>query len=192
MKVTKLIFLALITSLLSITSHADQGNTQAVVIPADAHSANDNRLPKINLHQLQKKGDNGIETAAPADPLWYVEIAYVYSSNQGWESIPASAFSTSLNHGGSQMVATVLELGYGGSRFVQMAGSTLSSSANYYNDDICWDFSGNLTYNCTSGMTLAGYERYYNISGHQSGTFSFQSTSIVSPWNTEYDSLYIQ
>lgn len=189
------VILVLISSFALVTPvvAGDFSNSDGIIVMDRSELNSDKLLPNTNRNNNIKGKINGeITASATADPLWYVEIDYIYSSNVGWESINASDFSTSSNHGGAQLRARVLELGYGGSRLAWMAGSLLPSSSNYFNDDICWDFSGNLTFSCSAGMTLAGYARYYNLDGNQSGTFQFQSTSIVSPWNTEYDSLYIQ
>lgn len=148
----------------------------------------DKFLPKIKKPQIN--GEH--QVLAPASPLTYVEVDLVGSSNQGWESISSGAFSTSKDHGGSVLLVRVIEVGYGTNPIAEMNGSILSSNQNYNNARLCWGFDGYLTFTCQSGMTLAGYARYYDVSGNQSGTFEYQNTSINSPWNTEYERLYIQ
>lgn len=151
----------------------------------------DSSLPKIKKEQ-HGSGKSGDQTLAPADPLTYVEVDYVGSSTQGWEPIAVDAFSTSKDHGGATLLVRVIEVGYGTNPIAEMNGSILSSSKNYENTRLCWNFSGYLTFDCQAGMLIAGYARYYDLSGNQSGTFEYQNTSINSPWNTEYDRLYIQ
>lgn len=126
--------------------------------------------------------------AAPAPPLSYLQIRYVGSSTQGWEPIPDGAFSTTLDHGGPQMRVLTVEVGYGTSRFARMNGTLLPSSANYQTDAFC---SSNFLTPCQPGQTIVGYTRYWNVDGYAGGTFSYQSTSINSPFNTMSDSLNI-
>jgi len=169
---------------------AGEGVLESVYIDLSGVNKDDS-LPKIKQNKAKpKKGD--ITVLAPAPPLQYVEIDYVASSDIGWKPVTASAFSTTENHGGPVMLVRVLEVGYGSGPIAKMNGAVLSSSQNYENTRLCWGFDGYLTFSCSSGMTLAGYARYYDVSGNQSGTFEYENRSINSPWNTEYDRLYIQ
>jgi Domain of unknown function (DUF4879) len=130
---------------------------------------------------------------APAPPLNYLQVYAVGSSNIGWEILSdAYAWSTSYDHGGQFMYVAVLELGYGGNPFVRMNGGQLPSSANYANDSVCIDAYGQLYTPCAVGQTVAGWLRYFDVSGNQGGQFDYQNTSLNSPWNTMYDSLSIR
>ncbi|RKH60547.1 DUF4879 domain-containing protein [Corallococcus interemptor] len=132
-----------------------------------------------------------VTTLGPAPALSYVQVYAVGSSNVGWEYVSSSAFSTTYDHGGAVLLVAVLEFGYGTSRYVTMAGSVLSGSANYANDSICDDGFGNAVTPCSPGQTIIGFLRYYDVSGNQSGSFYYQSTSINSPFNTMSDSMSI-
>ena len=126
--------------------------------------------------------------AAPAPPLSYVQIRYVGSSNQGWEPITDSQFSTTLDHGGAQLRVLTVEVGYGTVRIAKINGVTLPSTANYQTIAFC---GNNFLTPCSPGQTIVGYSRYWNVDGYQSGTFSYQTTSINSPFNTMSDTLNI-
>ncbi|WP_083799637.1 DUF4879 domain-containing protein [Lautropia mirabilis] len=43
-----------------------------------------------------------------------------------------------------------------------------------------------------TGQSVVGYRRYWKLGGNQRGAFSYQNTSMNSPWNTMSDSIYIQ
>jgi hypothetical protein len=126
--------------------------------------------------------------AAPAPPLSYVQIRYVGSSNQGWEPIADSQVSTTLDHGGAQLRVLTVEVGYGTVRIAKINGVTLPSTANYQTIAFC---GSNFLTPCTAGQTIVGYSRYWNVDGYQGGTFSYQTTSINSPFNTMSDTLNI-
>jgi hypothetical protein len=132
-------------------------------------------------------------TLAPAPPLSYVQVYAVGSTNVGWETLSnSSALSTTYDHGGANLYVEVLELGYGGNPIVKMNGGLLPSSANYATYSVCSDVYGNLYSPCNAGQTVAGWLRYYDVSGNQSGLFEYQNTSLNSPWNTMSDRISIR
>ncbi|WP_158620070.1 DUF4879 domain-containing protein [Corallococcus sicarius] len=147
----------------------------------------------VSSRQLGKlpMSTEGVTTLGPAPALSYVQVYAVGSSNVGWESVSASQVTTAYDHGGDVLLVAVLELGYGTSRYVTMAGSAVSGSMNYANDSICDDGFGNLVMPCSPGQVIVGFMRYYDVSGNQSGTFYYQSTSINSPFNTMSDTMSI-
>lgn len=126
--------------------------------------------------------------AAPAPPLSYVQVRYVGSSNQGWEPIADAQASTTLDHGGAQLRVLTVEVGYGTVRIAKINGTTLPSTANYQTVAFC---GSNFLTPCSPGQTIVGYTRYWNVDGYQGGTFSYQTTSINSPFNTMIDTLNI-
>lgn len=126
--------------------------------------------------------------AAPAPPLSYVQVRYVGSSNQGWEPISDAMASTTLDHGGAQLRVLTVEVGYGTIRIAKINGTTLPSTANYQTIAFC---GSNFLTPCSPGQTIVGYTRYWNVDGYQGGTFSYQTTSINSPFNTMIDTLNI-
>lgn len=126
--------------------------------------------------------------AAPAPPLSYVQVRYVGSSNQGWEPIADAQASTTLDHGGAQLRVLTVEVGYGTVRIAKINGVTLPSTANYQTVAFC---GSNFLTPCSPGQTIVGYTRYWNVDGYQGGTFSYQTTSINSPFNTMIDTLNI-
>jgi len=126
--------------------------------------------------------------AAPAPPLSYVQIRYVGSSNQGWEPIADGTITTTLDHGGAQLRVLTVEVGYGTVRIAKINGVTLPSTANYQTIAFC---GSNFLTPCSPGQTIVGFTRYWNVDGYQGGTFSYQTTSINSPFNTMSDTLNI-
>ena len=140
----------------------------------------------VNQHQTK-----GIARKARAQGLQYLQVAAVLSASGGWESIGAYQMATSRDHGGGSLRVVTEEIGYGNVLVARMNGILLPASANYQNESIC--FNGRAaTTRCSSGQTVVGYRRYWKLDGNQRGTFSYQNTSMNSPWNTMSDSIYIQ
>lgn len=138
-------------------------------------------LDSKSLPQLSQ-GDllTPLQTAPPLTDMFIYAIG---SSDCGWEYPPSGATSTSCNHGGAVMQAAVFELGYGSSRIAWMGGGTLPSSAYLGSSPVCESF-GELTFDCTAGLTIVGWVVDYDLSGWQGGFFRYQNTSTNSPFNT--------
>lgn len=125
----------------------------------------------------------------PAPALYYLEVYAVGSSDYGgWEYIDPSQTQTLYDHGGALFQVVTLELGYGGNRIGRMVGAPV---INFDSKSLCWNSSGYLTTECT-GRTIVGWLRWWDVSGYQNGYFTYQSTSLNFPWNTMYDSIFIQ
>ena len=166
-------------------------NEQTVVHQAQTHFGNPPgsvEAPKaITLPGAPKGG----VTRGPAPGLTYLQISYVGSSNIGWEQTPDGLYTTVYDHGGAQLRVVTDELGYGNLMVARMNGSVLPSSAQYSNSTICWNGYSYVT-PCSAGQTVAGWRRYWNLDGYQSGTFSYQNTSTNSPFNTMSDWINIR
>ncbi len=149
-------------------------------------------LPHLDLHAIQahlglspRPMASVIVPFSPAPPLSEIAMEAVGSTNCGWEfmtTIPQ--FSTTCDHGGAQLLTVTVEIGYGDVPVAAFNSSVLSSSANYATSNLCFDSSGELTDSCVAGETVVGFEKGWNVSGNQSGQFSYQDTSINSPFNT--------
>jgi hypothetical protein len=126
------------------------------------------------------------QSTAPA--LTYVQVRYVDSSDQGQEAIADSATSTTKNHGGAQLRVLTVEMGLGNNRVATINGSVLPATANYSTTPFC---SLSFTTPCSVGQTVVGQTRWWKIDGYQSGTFSYRTTSVNSPYNTLTDTLTI-
>lgn len=133
-----------------------------------------------------------VQPMASAPPLTRVAVYAVGSTLYGgWEYMTTvSQLSTVGNHGGTQLRVVVQEIGYGGNPIVYMAGSLLATAKNYQNIPIC--IVGGYYASCTAGYTIVGWYRYYNLDGYNSGQFTYQNTSLNSPWNTLSKSIYIK
>ena len=119
---------------------------------------------------------------APAPALTSVRVYAIGSTNCGWE-YPGGALGTSCDHGGAQLRAAVLEVGYGSFRVVWMNGGVLASSAMYASTPVCIT-NGYYSWPCTAGQTVVGFLNEYTLDGSQGGQFKYQSTSINAPGNT--------
>ncbi len=146
-------------------------------------------IPNIFLEEIEKF--DLFESRGPAPALSYLEIYAIGSSNyNGWEYVSEGQYSTTYDHGGTTMNAITLELGYGYVPVATMNGGQLPSAASYRSDSLCWGSDGNLDY-CSSGETIAGWLKYWDISGQEGGTFTYQNTSF-NPTNTMSDTINIK
>lgn len=129
-------------------------------------------------------------SSAPA--LSAVIIAAVCSADLGTpppgeilcETISSGQVATTDPQGGSFEYVVEEELGYGDNPVATMNGSVLPSSLLIETQNICEDFSGNLTFSCQAGETVVGFAHWYNTTSFQSGRFTYQNTSTNSPFNT--------
>lgn len=129
-------------------------------------------------------------TQAAAPALSFLQIAFVGSSNIGWESITALQTMTSNDHGGVQVRVVTEEIGYGNLPVARFNGSVLPKSKNYLTETICWN-GNTYVFPCSAGQTVVGFRKYWNLDGYQIGSFSYQNKSTNSPWNTMSDSISI-
>lgn len=133
-----------------------------------------------NKH-LQSNDDVGI--MAPAPPLSFLQVYAVRSSNylnfQEYEYFSENQMSSLYDHGGSQMQIVTVELGYGQQGVAKMNNIQLSLIQSRPID-------------LNGDYIVDGFFKWWNANGYQSGTFSYQNTSLNSPWNTMYDSIYIK
>jgi len=147
----------------------------------------DAHLPKTLANDSES--NSGGVARAPAPPLTSVSIYAVGSSNCDWEYLPGS--TTSCDHGDSQLRVAVLEVGYSSNRIAWFNGGLLPLSANYASEGICV-VGGVATMPCPIGYSITSWMRYYNLDGHQSGLFQYQSTSTNPPINTYSTSVSIK
>ncbi len=121
---------------------------------------------------------------APAPPLTRMFVFAVGSTNCNWEYMTSvGQLATTCNHGGAQMSAAVLEIGYGSNPIAWMSGTVLPNSANYQTTPVCI-VGTRYDWPCSPGATIVGFLRYYNLNGYQNGLFRYQNTSINAPMNT--------
>ncbi len=118
--------------------------------------------------------------AAPAPPLTDLQVYAACSTNHpAYEYFSSNQFSSVYNHGGGEMYIVTYEIGIGHNRIAKMNGQTLQSVA-YQAIDLNGD------------TIIDGWIYYWDASAFENGNFTFQCTSLNSPWNTMSDSMYIQ
>lgn len=118
-------------------------------------------------------------SAAPAPPLTYLQVKLVRSqTKQSWEPINDFQLLTITDHGGGWLEVVTTEKGYGKNliaRYNQQKMTLISSTP--------FPPSG----------TIEGWHRLWRINTTiTNGTFTYQATSINSPWNTMSDRLSIK
>lgn len=134
--------------------------------------------------EMEGEGDVAeAEQAASAPPLTYLEVKGVVSSNYwnggyGEQPISDGQLLTTYDHGGAEMYILTLEYGYGTTRIAQMGGANLQEAGSQAV--------------LGAGNIVIGWYRWWNASGHQGGQFTYQSTSVNSPWNTMSDWISIR
>ena len=82
------------------------------------------------------------------------------------------------------MYIATYEVGYGYPNFAWMNSNLVQLANNFSPNPINYDLNGD-------GI-IDAFVYFWNVSGYNSGTFQYQSTSINSPWNTMSDSIYIR
>ncbi|WP_273321906.1 DUF4879 domain-containing protein [Vallitalea guaymasensis] len=110
-----------------------------------------------------------VAQAGPAPDLTQMGVYQVRSTDAGIEDV-YQKFSTQLNHGGDALYVLTYEIGYSSpySRIAKMNGARLneidSQSIDLNNDNI-----------------VDGWFRLWDASGHQSGQFTYEASSINNP-----------
>ncbi len=122
--------------------------------------------------------------AASAAPLTRTDIIAVESENCGLENLYSPYVSTTCDHGGAWLVVYVLEVGYGRGGKATMVGDELPRSALLMSQPLC-TINRQLT-SCPTGLPVEGYLYAYNLSGYQSGRFTYENTSATHPFNNFY------
>jgi|SRR5690554_4040425 hypothetical protein len=177
----KYLLSAAIIAGIGATAHAEEvPRSQQAISSFPALTSQNNPIPAEVTSTSQV--ESGAVARAPAPPLTDMWVYAVGSSDCGWEST-AGLTVTTCDHGGSELRAAVLEIGYGSNRIAWMNGGILPSSAQYATTPVCVT-GGYYTWPCTAGQTVVGWLVEYNLDGHQNGIFKYQNTSTNSPWNT--------
>lgn len=118
--------------------------------------------------------------AGPAPPLTELEIFAAISTNYPeYEIFSSSQFSSVHDHGGGEMYIVTYEIGIGSNRIARMNGQKLTAVAY---DPI--DLDGD--------TIIDGWMYYWDASAFENGNFTYQCTSVNSPFNTMSDSIYIR
>jgi hypothetical protein len=178
--------------LLSGFSNADNSGRnvqEKIIVDMGAPSA---KLQAKQMRELPRPTAE-VHPMAPAPALTYLQVAYVGSSNIGWEGVSGFQTSTAADHGGTQLRIVTEELGYGSIPVATWNGGVVSSAKNYQTDTICVNWAGTgYDIPCLAGQTVVGFRKYWNFDGYQSGSFTYQNTSTNSPGNTMNDSMLVK
>jgi len=128
----------------------------------------------------------------PAGIQYYNVFGVRSSRYNQWEWIDYGQNETVRNHGGAEIIVSILKYGYGNTTSatldaVQGGPWFGAGSENRY---VCGPLSN--MYFCSPGETVKGQIEYYKFTGKESGFFSASAYSIAAPyggWNT---SVYIK
>ncbi|NHB92102.1 YolA family protein [Photorhabdus cinerea] len=186
MKKNKFAILLSLASLFGVNAYAQTQTEQLKEVPAaqNALTAQSPLLPNPeNPIRVEEKELNTKSELAyiPAPPLTNMWVYAVGSTNCGWEytsNLPV----TNCNHGGQQLRAAVLEIGYGYNSFAWMNSGMLPYSL-YSSTPVCIT-NGYYTWPCAGGQIVAGFLKEYILDGYQNGIFRYQNTSANWPQNT--------
>jgi len=134
---------------------------------------------KVKAKQ-EKPNTGSVGTRGSAPPLTELEVVAVGSSQyQGYELIAENQVRTLEDHGGAVLYIVTGEIGYGANPIARINGDSLEC-IDYefidYNDDNIVD----------------GFYYWWDASGYQNGTFTYQNTSDNYPYNTMSDWIDIQ
>lgn len=139
-----------------------------------AESLADLDLGEYSQYIMDDNSINKIKPQAPAPALTSLQLYAIYSEKAGQEIIGSpNQVGSRLDHGGTWFQAITVEIGYAKSRFAYFSGSRMTLTdiepIDLNNDRIVDGF-----------VCLWTYEGYH----YESGTFTANSTSANSPWNT--------
>jgi hypothetical protein len=179
--ITFLLSLALVSTAVHVEAQVAVPQGQEVMIAFPELISSDNAIP-AKVTNNNGAQPNAVLAAGAAPALSRMWVYAVGSTNCGWESTVGLSVTT-CNHGGAQLRAAVLEIGYGSSRVAWMSGGVLPSSAMYASTPVCVT-GGYYSWPCTAGQTVVGFLNEYKLDGYQNGIFKYQNTSTNSPWNT--------
>lgn len=118
-----------------------------------------------------------VAEAATAPKLTYFQVVKVTSTLGGTETMTDSQYNTVKDHGGTKLRIFVKELGYGKNPIATLNGKNLTLASKT---------------SILSGTTVIGWMLEWNADGMSGGTFKTQDTSLVYPYNTMYDSVYVK
>lgn len=107
-------------------------------------------------------------------------VFFIISTNTApnGENIAPGQQSTALDEGGPQMELYLIETGYGTTYpQITMAGQTISPGALESRDPYCI-VNGEVVLKCPVGSTVTGFIYTINLSGFQSGRFTFLNRSV--------------
>ena len=137
-------------------------------------------LTTEEYNKLQEQQGRSVGIMAPAPPLSYLEVYAAISSNYpNYEYFGANQLSSVQDHGGAELYIVTAELGYGHIRTAKLNGASLSEYTSQFID--------------LDGDTIIdGWFIWWDASGYESGTFTYQNISTNYPWNTMSDSIYIK
>ncbi|MCW7764534.1 YolA family protein [Photorhabdus luminescens] len=185
MKKNKLAILLSLASLFGVNAYAQTEQPKEVPTTQNALAAQSQLLPNpespIRAEEEKELNAKSGVAYAPAPPLTNMWIYAVGSTNCGWEytsNLPV----TNCNHGGQQLRAAVLEIGYGYSSFAWMNGGILPYSL-YSSTPVCIT-NGRYNWPCAAGQIVVGFLKEYSLDGYQNGIFRYQNTSANWPQNT--------
>lgn len=120
----------------------------------------------------------------------YIELV-VSSTVPNGEEIQKDQFQTKKHHGGSELLISTVEIGFGTDPIVIMSGRVLPETSLVRKDRLCKKRDGSVG-TCGRGESLVGYRRVWDCAGYGNGEFSLQITSKDYPHNTLMAKLYIQ
>ncbi len=157
--------------------------TQAACGPGTEGEQRESSLAQTPLGQVPNKQDaTPVHAMGPAPQLTYLQaVAVISSQHPTYEYLNVYDYSTTYDHGGAELYIVTEEDGYGQNNIAMMNGTRLTEFQDQTHPQRIVDSSG----------TIIGWYRWWIANGQQSGTFTYQSTSINYPWNTMYDSLYV-
>ncbi|ANC78547.1 hypothetical protein ABE65_017775 [Fictibacillus phosphorivorans] len=131
-------------------------------------------------YEHQKIVENLFSVQASAPALTSLEVYAAISANYpNYEYFTPNQLMSNEDHGGSEMYIVTEELGYGNSQFAKLNGNLLTELQRQYID---YD----------ADTIIDGWYIWWDASSYENGTFTYQNTSMNSPWNKMNDSINIK
>lgn len=156
------------------------GDKSSIITPITIDAELIENAKNLNLNQANTDGSEQVGIMGPAPALSYLQIRGVQSSDHPeWEDISDSQVITVEDHGGAEMYVATIEQGYGNIPIARMNGSLCPLVLTEY-----YDLNGD--------TIIETWVNYWDASGHNSGTFTYENTSSNYPYNNMWDQLNIR
>ncbi|WP_245566394.1 DUF4879 domain-containing protein [Tuberibacillus calidus] len=145
-----------------------------------AHFVDITPVEYLRLKGQKSSVNPSVVPYSSAPPLTYLQVYAAISTNYPqYEYFNENQLSSVQDHGGAEMYIVTVELGYGNRPVAKFNGGQLTETQNQYID-------------LDGDSIIDGWFRWWDASGSESGTFTYQNTSTNYPWNTMYDSINIK
>lgn len=175
-RVLTMVLVLLFSMLLATNAFAGESSLLDMSL-ADSKLVED--LKVMEQSEESVSGEAGV--LGPAPPITYLQVRAAISSDYpDFDIFTDNQLISGENHGGAEVYVITYEVGYGSLSIAKMNNGPNLSLAKIESVDL------------NSDGIIDAFYYWWDASAYSSGTFTYQDTSANYPYNTMYDSIYIQ